>query len=45
MTVLISDGPVSDKRGGVLMVLRSHLACVAEITGGRGGPSGFLIGG
>jgi hypothetical protein len=45
MTVLVSDCPASDKRGGALMVLRSYLACVAEITGGRGGPSGFLVGG
>jgi hypothetical protein len=45
MTVLVSDGPASDKRGGALMVLRSNLACVAEIAGGRGGLPGFLVGG
>lgn len=30
---------------GTLMVLRSHLACVAEITGSRSGLPGFLVGG
>jgi hypothetical protein len=45
MTVLVSDGSASEKRGGALMVLRSRLAGVAEITGGRGGRPGFLVGG
>ena len=45
MTVLVSDGSASDKRGGALMVLRSYLADVAEITGARGGLPGFLDGG
>ena len=45
MTVLVSDGSASDKRGGALMVLRSRLAGVAEITGGRSGLPGFLVGG
>jgi hypothetical protein len=45
MTVLVSDGSASEKRGGALMVLRSRLADVAEITGGRGGRPGFLVGG
>jgi hypothetical protein len=31
--------------GGALMVLRSRLAGVAEITGSRGGLPGFLVGG
>jgi hypothetical protein len=37
MTVLVSDGSASDKRGGALMALRSYLACVAEITGAAAG--------
>ena len=45
MTVLVSDGSASDKRGGALMVLRRYLADVAEITGARGGLPGFLDGG
>jgi hypothetical protein len=45
MTVLVSDGSASDKRGGALMVLQSYLAGVAEITGGRSGLPAFLVGG